>query len=426
MSKKVNKVAFLTAGGLAPCLSSSIGFLIDEYNKAAPDVQMIGYINGYMGLLKGESIAVTDEVRANALILTEHGGSPIGNSRVKLTNVADCIKRGLVSEGQDPLKVAADQLVKDGVDVLHTIGGDDTNTTAADLAKYLAENNYPLIVVGLPKTIDNDVYPIKQSLGAWTAAEEGAKFFLNVVKENSANPRALTVHEVMGRNCGWLTYKTAQYYRRMLDELHFLDAFGQNRARQDVHAVYVPEAKIDFEREAKRLNKIMDKWDSVNIFVSEGAGVGDIIREMRKRGEEVPVDAFGHPRLDKVNVGQYVAKRFGELLKAEKTQVFKSGYFARAAAPNRKDLHLIGACAREAVRCALAGESGVVGPDENKRATIRACEFTRIRGGKPFNVRKGSFRKMLEDIGQPFPRKKRTIAAGEPKARKSASKGKKA
>ena len=409
--KEVKKVAFLTAGGLAPCLSSSIGFLIDEYNKKAPNVEMIGYINGYMGLLKGDSIPVTPEVRKNALVLTKHGGSPIGNSRVKLTNVKDCVKRGLVKEGEDPLKVAADQLVKDGVDVLHTIGGDDTNTTAADLAAYLATNNYPLIVVGLPKTIDNDVYPIKQSLGAWTAAEEGAKFFMNVVKENSANPRALTIHEVMGRNCGWLTYKTAQYYRKMLLSMEkkglFLPEFNQTLARQDVHAVYVPECKIDFKAEAKRLLEIMDKVDSVNIFVSEGAGVKDIIAEMKKRGEEVPVDAFGHPRLDKVNVGQYIGKRFGELLKAEKVQVFKSGYFARAAAPNKKDLGLIEKCARKAVECALTGVSGVVGPDENASAVIRACEFPRIKGGKPFNVRKGSFRKILSEIGQPKPRKKR-------------------
>ena len=410
MAKEVKKVAFLTAGGLAPCLSSSIGFLIDEYNKKSPQTEMIGYINGYMGLLKGESIPVTEEVRKNALVLTKHGGSPIGNSRVKLTNVKDCVKRGLVKEGEDPLKVAADQLVKDGVDVLHTIGGDDTNTTAADLAVYLAKNNYPLIVVGLPKTIDNDVYPIKQSLGAWTAAEEGAKFFVNVVKENSANPRALTIHEVMGRNCGWLTYKTAQYYRKMIrGKMKFLPEFNLTMERQDVHAVYVPECKIDFKSEAKRLMEIMDKYDSVNIFVSEGAGVKDIIAEMRKRGEEVPVDAFGHPRLDKVNVGQYIGKRFGELLKAEKVQVFKSGYFARAAAPNRKDLRLIEKCARCAVACALNGESGVVGPDENATAKIRACEFPRIKGGKPFNVRKGSFRKMLTEIGQPRPRKKRTM-----------------
>ena len=117
MSKQVKKVGILTAGGLAPCLSSAIGYLIDEYTRTAPEVEIIGYVNGYMGLLKGQSIAVTPAVREHALYLTEHGGSPIGNSRVKLTNVKDCVKRGLVKEGDDPQKVAADQHVKDGVDV---------------------------------------------------------------------------------------------------------------------------------------------------------------------------------------------------------------------------------------------------------------------------------------------------------------------
>ena len=150
-----------------------------------------------------------------------HGGSPIGNSRVKLTNIVDCEKRGLVEKGEDPLEVAAKQLVKDDVDVLHTIGGDDTNTTAADLANYLLNNDYKLIVVGLPKTIDNDVFPIKQSLGAWTAAEEGANYFQNIVSEHNANPRMLIVHEVMGRNCGWLTAYTAKVYRDKLNKNPF-------------------------------------------------------------------------------------------------------------------------------------------------------------------------------------------------------------
>lgn len=407
----MKKAAFLTAGGLAPCLSSSIGYLIDAYTKKDPSVELIGYVNGYKGLLLGESIKVTDEVRKNALVLTLHGGSPIGNSRVKLTNVQDCVKRGLVKEGEDPLKVAADRLVKDGVDVLHTIGGDDTNTTAADLAAYLAENNYPLIVVGLPKTIDNDVYPIKQSLGAWTAAEEGAKHFAHVVKENSANPRMLIVHEVMGRNCGWLTAATAVAYRKMLDKMKFLPEFGLTRDRQEIHAVYVPEAKFDLEGEAARLKEVMDKNDCVNIFVSEGACVKEIIAEMKARGEEVPVDAFGHPRLDKVNVGQWFAKRFGERLGAEKTMVQKSGYYARAAAPVTKDLKLIKACAEKAVECAFSGTSGVVGQDENAKGELRACEFTRIKGGKPFNIRCAMFKKLLEEIGQPQPVKNRAHAA---------------
>ena len=411
MANKVKKVAFLTAGGLAPCLSSSIGFLINEYTKKAPDVELIGYLDGYAGLLQGRSVKVTDEVRKNAIKLTKHGGSPIGNSRVKLTNVKDCVKRGLVKEGEDPLKVAADQLVKDGVDVLHTIGGDDTNTTAADLAAFLAKNGYSLTVVGLPKTVDNDVYPIKQSLGAYTAAEEGAKYFWNVVKEDSASPRSLVIHEVMGRNCGWLTAFTGIYYRRMFKskKANLVPSFGWSKESLDINAVYVPEAKINFEAEGRRLKAVMDNLGHVNIFVSEGACVKEIIKDMKKRGEDVPVDAFGHPRLDKVNVGQYLAKRFGSMLGAEKTQVFKSGYFARSAAPCKKDLDLIQRCCALAVDSALAGVGGVVGKDEDASNALRACEFSRVRGGKPFNVRNSRFRKMLREIGQPRVRKTRTV-----------------
>ena len=100
----------LTAGGLAPCLSSAVGGLIERYTEVAPDVRIIAYLNGYAGLLTGDSVEVTAEVRADAARLHAFGGSPIGNSRVKLTNVEDCVKRGLVQPGQDPLHVAAEQL----------------------------------------------------------------------------------------------------------------------------------------------------------------------------------------------------------------------------------------------------------------------------------------------------------------------------
>ena len=151
------KIAFLTAGGIAPCLSSSIGALIQNYNRVLPNSEMIGYLNGYRGLLLGKSIGFPDSVKNKYETLFEFGGSPIGNSRVKLTNLEDCVKKGYVKEGEDPLQIASEQLKKDKVDILHTIGGDDTNTMAAQLSGYLKENGYNLTVVGLPKTVDNDV-----------------------------------------------------------------------------------------------------------------------------------------------------------------------------------------------------------------------------------------------------------------------------
>jgi pyrophosphate--fructose-6-phosphate 1-phosphotransferase len=400
ISNPPKKVAMLTAGGLAPCLSSAVGFLITEYAVKHPSVEIICYVNGYKGLLLGESIVVTPGIRAMASSLHMHGGSPVGNSRVKLTNYKDCLKRGLVKEGQDPQRVAADQLIKDGVEVLHTIGGDDTNTAAADLSAFLLKEGYNLAVVGLPKTIDNDVYPITQSLGAWTAAEHGAKFFENVGAEATANPKMMIVHEVMGRDCGWLTAATAAKYRERLEERPLLPMIGVTKQRLDVHAVYIPEISIDFETEAKRLSKILEVNDNVNIFISEGAGVKDIVAKMEAEGKEVQRDAFGHVKLDSINPGKYFADTISGMIGAEKVLVQKSGYFARAAPANTADLKLIQRSCSFAVDAAVARESGVVAMDEDKNDELRCIEFPRIAGGKPFNTEVAWFQDMLRDIGQ--------------------------
>jgi pyrophosphate--fructose-6-phosphate 1-phosphotransferase len=397
---KPKKVAILTAGGLAPCLNSAIGSLIERYTEIDPSIEIICYRSGYKGLLLGDYYTVTPQVRANAGLLHKFGGSTIGNSRVKLTNVKDCVKRGLVQEGQDPQKVAADQLVKDGVDVLHTIGGDDTNTAAADLAAFLAKNDYGLTVIGLPKTVDNDVIPIKQSLGAWTAAEQGAHYFSNLVAENNSNPRMLIVHEVMGRSCGWLTAATAVEYRKLLDRSQWLPEIGLDRAAFEIHGVFVPEMAIDLAAEAKRLRAVMDKVDCVNIFVSEGAGVESIVAEMQAQGHEVPRDAFGHVKLDAVNPGKWFAEQFAQMIGAEKTLVQKSGYFARASAANVEDIRLIKSCADLAVECAFKRESGLIGHDEEKNNVLRAIEFPRIKGGKAFDIDTVWFTETLAAIGQ--------------------------
>ena len=394
------KIAFLTAGGIAPCLSSSIGALIEKYNEIAPDAELIGYLNGYRGLLLGNSIEFPDSAKTNFATLYDFGGSPIGNSRVKLTNVDDCVKRGYVLQGQDPLKVAADQLVKDKVDILHTIGGDDTNTMAAQLSFYLKENNYNLTVVGLPKTVDNDVFPITQTLGAWTAAEQGAIFFENIANENTTSTRQLIIHEVMGRSCGWLTARTAYDYRLRMKQRNFIPELLINQEKWDIDAVYIPETDFDFNIECERLTKQMDEKDGVNIFLSEGAGLETIIREMESNGEEVPRDAFGHVRLDDINPGQWFAKQFTNDLNAEKVLVQKSGYFARSAKPNERDLDLIKQSAFFGAEKAIIEESGVAGLDDDHGQELRLIEFERIKGGKPFNEHVDWYQSMLKEIGQ--------------------------
>ena len=289
-------------------------------------------------------------------------------------------------EGQDPLHVAAEQLTRDGVDVLHTIGGDDTNGTAADLAAYLHSNGYELTVVGLPKTIDNDVIPIRQSLGAWTAAEQGAIFARNVIAEHSANPRMLIVHEVMGRNCGWLTAATALAHHQWVQGAEFSGWLENSPERWDVHGVFVPERPLDIAQRGR--SGCAPSWTSSTASTSSSPRARASPRSSRRwrrpgrtcratrsatSSSTRSTRARGSPSSSPTSSG------------ADKVLVQKSGYFARSAAANDADLALIKDCTTYAVDAALRGESGVVGHDEERGDALRAIEFDRIKGGKAFD-----------------------------------------
>mmetsp|Transcript_4214 Transcript_4214/g.4727 ORF Transcript_4214/g.4727 Transcript_4214/m.4727 type:complete len:429 (+) Transcript_4214:41-1327(+) len=401
-------VGFMTSGGLAPCLSSSIAQLAKYWIEALNDGKISGltlrmYVDGYAGILTGHSFVVPESEWGSLDKLNFIGGSPIGNSRVKLTNLADCEKRGFIKNGENPLDVASQQLILDRTQVLHTIGGDDTNTQAAVLSKYLMdEHNGSVIVIGMPKTIDNDVIPIAQSFGADTAARQGAIFFENIVNESTANPRMLILHEVMGRDCGYLTAKTAQYYREKLATQDLASSlFPSNAQSRDIHAIWIPELKLDLVAEGARLKKVMDKNGCVNVFFGEGTGVDEIVRDMDSHGEKVPRDAFGHVTLNKISPGQYFSKRLAKYIDADKTIVQKSGYFARSAAANDFDRTLIGNCAKIGVASAIAGVSGCMGEDEEREGKpIRPIEFERIKGGKAFDIDREWFQTMLKEIGQ--------------------------
>ena len=255
----------------------------------------------------------------------------------------------------------------------------------------------------MPKTIDNDVYPIVQTFGAHTAAQQGARFFRNVVNEGTANPRMLILHEVMGRDSGYLTAATAAEYRKMLNLQEFppsMMPYNNKRAR-DIHAIWIPEVKLDLDAEGARLKKVMDEVGCVNIFFGEGTGVSEIVADMEARGEEVPRDAFGHVSLNKIKPGEYFTSHVAKLVGAEKTIVQKSGYFARSAPADAFDLGLIGMCAQAGVDTAIGGKSGCMGQDEDKEGNpVRAIEFARIKGGKPFDIKQSWFQQMMKEIGQ--------------------------
>ena len=321
----VQKVALLTAGGFAPCLSSAIGGLIGRYTEVAPDVEIIAYKYGYQGLLTGDYLEVTPEVRAKAHLLHLYGGSPIGNSRVKLTNAKDLVKRGLVAEGDDPLKVAADRLVADGVDVLHTIGGDDTNTTAADLAAYLASNDYGLTVVGLPKTIDNDLAGTDYTFGFDTAVSIAAEA-IDRLRTTGDSHRRCMVLEVMGRDVGWIA-------------LHSGMAGG-------AQAMLIPEFPESIEQVCEWVTSVRDRGRSSLVVVAEGFKLLGEDQAVTREG----LDGFGRPRLGGVAevLAPLIEQRTG--IEARATVL---GHVQRGGSPTAFDRVL-------ATRTGIAGADAVL------------------------------------------------------------------
>ena len=392
-------VALLTSGGLAPGLSSTVASLVEHWMLHDPETQVIGYRYGYSGLLRGDSLWFGPEIRRHLDRLHELGGSPLGSSRVKLTNHEDCIRRGLAPVDLHPLDVAARQLAHDGVTVLHPIGGDDTAANAIALAQFCRSIGQELTVVGLPKTIDNDIAPIERSIGAASAAEAGAQFARHVMAEHSSSPRTIVIHEVMGRDSGWLTARTAHNYLNWVERLTHIPELIEPRA-WGIHAVLLPEIEFDSNSVAAQLEQTWNRQESANVFISEGAGAAMVQRERLEAGQPIATDAFGHPKLDQVRVGEWLADELSLLLDAERTLVVKSGYFARSGPASAEDRALINRCAITALRAALDGVDGVVGQDTEQDGSLRAIEFDRVHGGRQLDTNTAWVQEMMSRIGE--------------------------
>jgi pyrophosphate--fructose-6-phosphate 1-phosphotransferase len=146
----------------------------------------------------------------------------------------------------------------------------------------------------------------------------------------------------------------------------------------------------------------MDRTGFVTLFVSEGACMDEIVADREAAGEEIKRDAFGHVKLDTINVGNWFQKHFAKLLDADRSMVQKSGYYARSAPANYDDLRLIQSMVDLAVESGLNKVSGVTGHDEDQGGRLRTIEFPRIKGGKPFDLHTPWFKEVMDYLGQKY------------------------
>ncbi len=386
---KNRNVLYAQSGGVTSVINATAAGVLEAGRKSKRIGKIFAAKNGILGALNEEIIDTSFESDKEISRLKHTPGGVFGSCRYKLQDP---------SSNQREYKRLLDVFVAHNIGYFFYNGGGDSQDTANKIANFTKNMGFPVQCIGIPKTVDNDIVPIAQSLGAATAAEQGALFFENIANENTTSARQLIIHEVMGRHCGWLTAATARDYRKRLQDREFYPELLISMDRWDVDAVYIPELPIDLEAESERLKRKMDEKDGVNIFLSEGAGIETIVNEMEAKDEEVPRDAFGHVRLDEINPGLWYAKQFSNRLEAQKVLVQKSGYFARSAAANPRDLTLIKRSATLAAECGLSGQNGVVGLDEDNNDELSLINFDRIKGGKPFNTDQSWFQDMLQEI----------------------------
>ena len=232
--------------------------------------------------------------------------------------------------------------------------------------------------------------PVKRSLGAYTAAEAGAIYFDNIVNENNMSQFHLIIHEVMGRNSGWLAAHTADsYYKNLekkknqLNDSKVLSFYKSERFH--IHALYIPEKKINFNDELPRLEKIINRVGCLNIFVSEGAFTQEISDELKSESSSIDRDAFGHIKLDSIDTGKWLSKILLKKIKIDRVLIQKSGYFSRSSPPSQNDLDYIFKICDFAFNQAISGTSGLAAEDE-RTGKLSCISFNDIKGDKGLDI----------------------------------------
>jgi ATP-dependent phosphofructokinase / diphosphate-dependent phosphofructokinase len=284
------RVAVLTGGGDCPGLNAAIRAVARSCFSL--DWTVLGVRNGWAGLLGDGQI---DELSRRSVSGILHlGGTILGTSR---TNPM---------KSEDHMLQVADNLKRHEVDALVAIGGDDTLSVAARLYRDGHK------VVGVPKTMDNDLSETDYCIGFDSAVQVVMEALDRLHTTASAHHRVLVV-EVMGRDAGWVAVE------------------GGLAGGADL--ILIPEAPTDTDRVCRHLERRRAAGKDFSIIVvSEGVRMADL--DTNENLTEL--DAFGHVRLDKRGVGENLAKQI-ERKTGFETRVTVLGHLQRGGSPSVTD-----------------------------------------------------------------------------------------
>jgi 6-phosphofructokinase 1 len=317
------RAGIVTCGGLCPGLNDVIRSLFFEMRHGYGVKEVLGFRWGYQGL--------DPEHGTEPLVLTHElvdrihlqAGTILGTSRGPVDKVR-----------------AVENLIRRRVNILFAIGGDGTQRGAREFYEEAKRRGHALSVVGIPKTIDNDIPFVARSFGFLTAVQEAAKVLQRAHTEARSVQNGIALVKLMGRHSGYLTAAATV-------------------ASQDVNFTLIPEVPFQLEGKGGFLpvleRRIVNRGHAV-IAVAEGSGQELLGNTGNER------DASGNVKLS--DIGLFLQKKIEEWFKGRAIpyimRYFDPSYIVRSSPDNVEDTILCDQFARHAAHAAMAGKTGLV------------------------------------------------------------------
>ncbi len=317
------RAAVVTCGGLCPGLNNVIRSVYLELHKNYGVPEVLGIRHGFRGLNPAEGDPPVELTMERVADIHEEGGTILGSSR-----------------GPQDAAVMVDFLVEQGINMLLCVGGDGTQRGALTIVEEIARRGLPLAVIGIPKTIDNDIGYVDRTFGFTTAVAEAQRVLSCAHVESKGVPYGVGLVKVMGREAGFIAAAAAL-------------------ASQEVNFALIPEVHFKLDGEGGFMDalhrRIVDRRHAV-IVAAEGAG-----QDLFRTGD-LGRDASGNVRLHDIGVllKEEITRHFN--LQGPKVSVkyMDPSYIIRSVPANCEDDILCDQFGRRAVHAAMAGKTGLL------------------------------------------------------------------
>ncbi len=324
-------IAVAQSGGPTCAINASLVGVFKESLKVSTIDAIFGSVNGIEGIIENHLVDLKSMILTNndMELLKQTPSTVLGSCRYKLPDWHD---------DEEVYKKITETLKQRNIGAFLYIGGNDSMDTVNKLSEYFAEKAVDIKVIGIPKTIDNDLCITDHTPGFGSAAKYVATTMHEITRDSIVySIPSVTIVEIMGRHAGWLTASSA-----------VLHAMGETAP----HLVYVPEVKFSLDSFLADVRQEMSKHKAVIVAVSEGIEVPEGV-------QSGVVDNFGHKYLS--GIGKYLE----DVVRSEigcKVRSIELNVMQRCSSHlgSKTDIDEAEAIGAAGVRCALEGETGKV------------------------------------------------------------------